>query len=226
MINVIPLIVISGLSALVSFSIGITGIIKYQAKKETDQRLFDVHKNELDTKEVVLKTAEAQLVAASLGIIANDLDGESPVLQTLLNNIIEHLTALGVTNIGNVMFIYHDLEQRNHYSIPIEIAIPIFEKIPESESVWVYELPKVEKIASLVHSVSKDNRLEIEKADETLFQWIKKNNYQIINSRREIFLEFDKTRYPSVIEIQYPIKKASSNKKTFFSWLLSFFNNN
>ncbi|MGK7893591.1 MAG: hypothetical protein AB4372_08195 [Xenococcus sp. (in: cyanobacteria)] len=176
-----------------------------------------------DSEQVVVKSVEAQLVAASLGVIPNDREGGAPIIGTLFTKTSEYLLAQGVQSFGNAMCIYHDIEPRNHKSIPIETIIPIFEPVAETESIWIYELPTVNNMASLVYRGSIDNVLEIVEADKTLTKWIEKNNYQIIGSNREVYLEYDENRKPSAIELQYPVKKLK-NQKSFFSWLLSLFN--
>ena len=177
-----------------------------------------------DSEQVVIKSVEAQLVAASLGVIPNDREGAPPVIGALLNNTYQYLLSQEAKNLGNVILIYHDIESRNHQSIPIEAIIPISNKIAATEKIWIYELPKVDQIASLVYRGSIENILEIVEADKTLTQWIEQNNYQIIGSNREVYLEYDKNRNPIAIELQYPIEKVKY-KKNIFSWLSSFFKN-
>ncbi len=105
------------------------------------------------------------------------------------------------------MCIYHDLESRNHQNIPIETIFPIFEKIAGTEQIWIYELPKVNQMASLIYRGNTDNLLEIIEADQNLTKWIEQNNYQIIGSNREIYLEYDENKNPCIIELQYPVTK-------------------
>ncbi len=177
-----------------------------------------------DSEQVVIKSVEPQLVAASLGIIPNDREGAPPVIGVLLNKTYEYLFAQGGKNFGDVILIYHDIESRNHESIPIEAIIPISDKISATETIWMYELPKVKQMASLVYRGSIDNVSEIVEADKTLTKWIKHNNYQIIGSNREVYLKYDENRKPSAVELQYPVKKIN-NKRNIFSWFFSLFNN-
>ena len=161
-----------------------------------------------ESEQVVIKSVEPQLVAASLGIIPNDREDAPPVIKTLFQKTSEYLLAQGVKNFGNPMCIYHDIEARDHHSIPIETIVPIFEKISATQEIWIYELPKVEQMASLVYRGSIKNVLGLLEADKTLSKWIEQNDYQIIGSGREIYLEYDKDRKPSVIELQYPVEKV------------------
>jgi len=50
-----------------------------------------------------------------------------------------------------------------------------------------------------------------------------KNNYQIIGSVREVYVEYDENNNPSAVELQYPVEKLY--KRSLFSYLFSFFNN-
>jgi len=170
-----------------------------------------------DFEKVVVKTVESQLVAASLGIIPNDREEAPLIIGTLFNKTTKYLLAQGVTNFGNAICIYHDIESRDHKSLPIETIIPIYDEISGTENIWVYELPKVDQMASLVYRGSVDNILAVVEADKTLTKWIEQNSYQIIGSNREVYLEYDKDQKPSVIELQYPVKKTKSKGNIFWN---------
>lgn len=161
----------------------------------------------MDLEQVVIKSVESQLVASSLGIIPNDREDAPSVIIPLFEKTYQYLINQGVSNFGNAMCIYHDLELRNHQNIPIETIFPIFDKIPGTENVWIYELPKVNQMACLVYRGAIDNILEIVEADQTLTKWIEQNNYKIIGSSREIYLEYDENKNPCAIELQYPVRK-------------------
>ena len=181
-----------------------------------------------DSEKVVLKSVEPQLVAASLGIIPNATEVEkiAPIIAKVFNIAYQHTQNNGLEKIGNLICIYHDIKLRDSdinlrdISIPIEGAVPIFETIPNSEQVWVYELPKVESMASIVHKGSLGT---IQQSYDALFEWADRNNYQIMGSIREIYLEYDENRNPSATEVQFPVRKLKV--QNFFSWFLSFFNN-
>ena len=173
-----------------------------------------------DSEQVVVKSVESQLVAASLGIIPNDREGAPSVIVPLFQKTGEYIINQGITNTGNAICIYHDIEARNHQSIPIEAIIPIFNQIPSTPEIWIYELPKVDNMASLVH---RGPLSTLEEAYDELSAWITKNNYQIIGSVREVYVEYDENRNPVATELQYPVKKVKV-QKSFFSWLFSLFN--
>ncbi len=59
-------------------------------------------------------------------------------------------------------------------------------------------------MASLVH---RGSLATLEESYEALFSWIEKNNYQIIGSVREVFLEYGENFNPLVTEVQVPINK-------------------
>ncbi|ELS01326.1 transcriptional regulator, effector-binding domain/component [Xenococcus sp. PCC 7305] len=172
-----------------------------------------------DAEKVVLKAVETQWIAATLGVIPNYRDS-GPILNTLFTKAFQYAQENKVEIIGSPICIYHDNTIRES-NIPIETIIPIAQEISANEEVWVYQLPKVNNMASIVH---KGSFATIEKVYDILENWIKDNNYQINGSLREIYIVNDQGGDNSVTEIQYPVEKIK-NKKNFFSWLLSLFNN-
>ena len=165
-----------------------------------------------DAEKVVLKSVEAQLVAANFGIIPNATEVEkiAPIIANLFDVAYRYTLQNGLDRIGNLICIYHDIKLRDSdvnlrsTSIPIEAAVPIFETIPNNEQIWIYELPKVDSMASIVHKSSLGT---IKQAYETLFKWSDDNQYQIMSSIREIYLEYNENRIPIATEVQFPVKK-------------------
>ena len=105
----------------------------------------------INSGKIILKSVKSQLVAASLGIIPNDRESAPSVIVPLFEKTYEYLINQGVNNFGKAICIYHDLESRNHQNIPVETIIPIFEKIPVVENIWIYNLPKVDQMLSIIH---------------------------------------------------------------------------
>lgn len=175
-----------------------------------------------DSGNIVLKSVESQLVAASLGITldASSVEISTPVINDLFATTLSFVVESGA-QLGTFMVLYHDMELRKFKSVIVEVAISITEKIPENKKVWVYELPGVENMATIVHRGSLET-LEI--AYKSLETWIKTNNYQVIGPAREVYLELDQDNKPSVTEVQFPVRKIE-NKNNFFSWLFYLFNN-
>ncbi len=176
-----------------------------------------------DSEQVVLKTVESQLVASGLDIMPTDIDPEiaGSILEPIFNKTVQYAISQDAQPSGSLISIYYDLRTRNHINIPVEAIVPISKKIPENDLIQVYELPTVEKMASIVH---RGSFATIAKSYEKLDNWIKKNNYQIIGGVREVYINFDQGGDKSITELQYPVEKIS-NRGNIFSWLLSLFNN-
>lgn len=100
------------------------------------------------------------------------------------------------------MTLYHE----DNTSIQdMEVVEPITKSIPESDSVKVYELPVVEKMACIVHNGSFTT---IGKTYETMYEWISENKYSICGPIREIYHKGEwATENPDeyVTELQFPI---------------------
>jgi effector-binding domain-containing protein len=73
--------------------------------------------------------------------------------------------------------------------------------------VLIYELPGVEKMATVVHHGSYNT---INQAYAALPAWIETNGYKIIGSNREVYIiggnQQDNESY--VTEVQFPVAKA------------------
>ena len=172
-----------------------------------------------DSEQVVLKPVAAQWVAATLGVIPNYADS-APILERLFAQAFGYAQANNVEIIGSPICIYHDNTIRES-SIPVEAIIPIANEIAGNEQVWIYQLPKVKNVASIVH---KGSFATIVPAYETLTKWMEKNNYEINGSLREIYIVNDQGGENSVTEIQYPVEQVDG-KTSIFSKFCSFLSN-
>ena len=174
-----------------------------------------------DAEQVVLKSVEPQLVASGLDIMPTDIDPEiaGSILEPLFNRTVQYAISQDAQPSGSLISIYYDLKTRNHINIPVEAIVPIPKEIPENDLTQVYELPKVENMASIVH---RGSFATIAESYEKLDNWIKKNNYQIIGGVREVYVNFDQGGDDSITELQYPVEKIS-NHGNIFSWFLSLF---
>lgn len=87
----------------------------------------------------------------------------------------------------------------------IEVAEPITKFISGNDTVKVYELPAVDKMACIVHNGSFS---EIGKTYKVISQWIEKNNYKISGPVREIYHKGEwATNNPEehITELQFPL---------------------
>jgi len=159
----------------------------------------------LNSEQVVIKSVESQWVVASLGVIPNYKDS-TPILEHLFTQTFGYAQANNAEIMGAAICIYHDNTIRAS-DIPVEIIAPISQEITANNEVWVYQLPEVNQVASIIH---KGPFNTIEKVYDTLDDWIKSNQYQINGSLREIYLKYDKGGDNSVTEIQYPVEKIKN----------------
>lgn len=171
-----------------------------------ETRLQELEKEQvMPNYEVLLKPVEAQLVAATVGIIPNYQEC-GVVVRRLFDRVYHHAYSQGLKNVGCGISIYHDTKLRER-DIPVEVAAAIFEAIPSNEQVWIYQLPGVETMACIIHHGSFES---LGQAYNALLTWIEKNGYQIVGSTREVYLQYEREGNPNeyVTEVQVPIEKV------------------
>ena len=156
--------------------------------------------------DVLLKPVEAQLVAATVGVIPNYQDCE-PIFDRLFERVYSYAYSKGLKKVGYGISIYHDTKLRN-CNIPVEVAAAIFEEIPDDEQIWIYQLPEVETMASVIHQGAFTG---LGQAYNALLAWIENNSYRIVGSTREIYLQYERDGDPEryITEVQVPLEKAS-----------------
>ena len=171
-------------------------------------RLQELQEKLMSNYEVIVKPVESQLVAATLGIIPN-FDDCASILEKLFDRVYGYVFSQGIKKVGSGINVYHETKLRDK-DIPIEVVVPIPQAIPNNDpqtnSIWIYQLPEVEKMARVVHHGSFDSLGE---AYSTLLEWIEKHKYQIAGSTREIYLQYERNGNPNeyVTEVQIPIEK-------------------
>lgn len=155
--------------------------------------------------EVLLKPVEAQLVAATVGIIPNYQECGA-IFDRLFDRVYNYAYTQGLKNVGCGISIYHDTKLRDR-DIPVEAVAAIFESIPSNEQIWVYQLPGVETMAYVIHQGSFDS---LGQAYNAILKWIETNGYQIVGSTREVYLQYEREGDPNqyVTEVQVPVEKV------------------
>ncbi len=170
-----------------------------------ENQLQQLEEGKMPNYDVVLKSVESQLVAATIGVIPNYEDC-GPIFDRLFDQAYEYVARQGIKRVGAGIALYHDTKLRDQ-NIPVEAAAPIYEPIPNSDAVWVYELPSVETMACVVHH---GTFATLGQAYNALLEWIEHNHYQIVGATREVYLQYerggDATQY--VTEVQVPVEKA------------------
>ncbi|MEM7725200.1 MAG: MerR family transcriptional regulator [Cyanobacteria bacterium P01_A01_bin.45] len=177
--------------------------------KRVEIRLQELEmEGKMPNYEVILKPVASQMVAATVGVIPN-YDECGAIFDRMFDEVFSYAFSQGIKQIGSGISIYHDTKLRDRY-IPVEAAAPIYEKIPSSEKVWIYELPAVEEMACVIHHGEFSS---LGKAYRTLLEWVEKNGYRVVGSTREVYLEYEKGGDESkyVTEVQIPVEKYSNN---------------
>jgi effector-binding domain-containing protein len=156
--------------------------------------------------EITIKSVEPILSATIRKTFhSNKFDEE---LETMWSDVNNHINLNGGKRTIPCMMIYHtgwwNMDETS--LLDVEVVEPITKAFKESDTVSVYELPAINKLASIVH---KGPFATMHKANELLFTWIKQNNYLICGPIREIYHKGDwATKDPQeyITELQIPIK--------------------
>ncbi|MBW4631626.1 MAG: MerR family transcriptional regulator [Iphinoe sp. HA4291-MV1] len=151
--------------------------------------------------EVVLKTVEPIKVASIREILPNYAS-----IGRLYSELLEYFKQHKVKEGDYWGAIWHDPVYKES-DVDGEAVISFEGEIPSTERLKVYELPVVEKMATVVHNGSYSS---INQAYAALPAWIETNGYKIIGSNREVYIvgghEQDNESY--VTEVQFPIAQA------------------
>ena len=153
--------------------------------------------------DIVIKKIEPRMVASVRGVVPTP-----PDQRLLWDKLMDYLREKNAKMIGPPLAIYHDPEFKDR-DWDIEVVMPLSEKIAPGQSVQVYELPEVEKMACVVHTGPFATIME---AYNALARWIDQNGYQIVGPGRELNLRLpeklgDQHDPNTVNEIQFPVEK-------------------
>ncbi|MDY6938735.1 MAG: MerR family transcriptional regulator [Cyanobacteriota bacterium] len=173
---------------------------------QVEARLQEIEQEKkMSNYDVVLKPVEPQLVAATVGVIPN-YEECGPIMEDLFDRAVNFATIGGLKPVGCGISVYHDTKLRDR-DIPVEAAVRITERIPTKDGVWVYELPGVETMACVVH---RGPFSSLGQAYNSLIAWVEANQYSVVGSTREVYLEYDREGDPSdyVTEVQIPVEKS------------------
>lgn len=162
--------------------------------------------------DITIKRVEPILVASMRKTFAQENFDES--LGAMWPKLNETIEQKGIKKTIPCMMLYHsgwwDLKQLNlHYDekmLDVEVAEPVTKAFEGNEEVEVYSLPLVEKMASIVHHGPFST---IPKTCDSLFDWMKHNQYVAAGPIREIYHKGDwATDDPNeyITELQVPIQ--------------------
>lgn len=153
--------------------------------------------------EVILKPVEVIPHAAS---IRDTIPAYNTVGQ-LFKELIAYLGQNNAQPQGFCAAIWHDPEYTEK-DVDAEAIIVLPETLKGNERIQVKSLPAVDTVAAIIH---RGTYSTLNQAYGAIMQWIEANNYQIVGSNREIYLqggaEQDNPDY--ITEIQFPVMKAA-----------------
>lgn len=151
--------------------------------------------------EAIIKKIEPIKVASIRETIPN-----YPAVGRLFDELFVYLQQHGIKPGKYCAAIWHDLGYQES-EVDGEAVISIDSPIPGNERIKGYELIGFEKLACTIHHGSYKT---INQAYNSLLAWIEANNYKIVGSNREFYIqgghEQDNESY--VTELQFPVEKA------------------
>lgn len=162
--------------------------------------------------DITIKRVEPILIASIRKTFAKkSFDKNLEMMWPKVNN---YINDKGVKRTIPCLMLYHsgwwNLKQLNimydDQMLDVEVAEPVTKTFEGNDEVQVYELQRVEKLASIVH---KGPFSTISKTCEMLFDWMKYNKYVADGPIREIYhkgewVTTDSNEY--ITELQVPIK--------------------
>lgn len=162
--------------------------------------------------EIIIKTVEPILVASTRKVFAKKSFNEN--LKQMWPTVNNYINEKGIKRTIPCLMLYHsgwwDMKQweiiYDEQTLDVEVVEPVTKYFEGNGEVQVYELPKIEKMACIVHHGSFSM---IGKTFDTLFEWIRQNNYVSYGPIREIYHKGDwVTDNPNeyITELQIPIK--------------------
>jgi effector-binding domain-containing protein len=151
--------------------------------------------------DIVLKKGKDILVATLRDIIP-----EYSQQGHLWEELVSHIEKHGAKILSPCMVIYHE-EGYKESEVDAEVIEPIDKEIPATDRIEVKKLIPYENLATIVHKGSYQN---LYMSYGEIMKWIKRNDYEIIDSSRELYIkgEWNSDSIDEyVTEIQIPVKK-------------------
>ncbi len=131
--------------------------------------------------DVIVKAVQPQLVAARREVAPDD-DRITYVFEEL-ERYVDRFHARADKP---PMTIYHDPDYRDE-DIDAEVVVPLTMPIPGSDEVRVFEMPRIERAACVVHAGS---YAAVYQAYNALLAWIEANGYCMTGPIREVYLGY------------------------------------
>ena len=162
--------------------------------------------------EIIIKSVEPILIASTRKVF--DKGGFDQNLDQMWSTVNNYINEKGVKRTIPCLMLYHsgwwDMKEWNIFydeqTLDVEVVEPVTKVFAGNGEVQVYDLPKIEKMACIVHNGPFST---IGKTFDTLFEWLKQNKYVADGPIREIYhkgdwLTDDPNEY--ITELQIPIK--------------------
>ncbi|TDV41362.1 MerR family transcriptional regulator [Actinophytocola oryzae] len=153
----------------------------------------------MPTDDVQVKKVEpvrvAELSAVAAGFEPNAI---TPVIGPLYEELMNLLTAAGVSPVGPPIAYYEDAPGGG---VVVHATFPV--NVDAVEGTQVVDLPGFERAATIVHRGDMDNVLS---TIQTLATWIDENGHTSAGYNREVYLEIMGERDTWVTELQEPLR--------------------
>ena len=171
-------------------------------------RLREMEKEgKMPHQDVVLKSIEPQHVVSIREIIPTPLS-----VGMLLSEGFGALGKKGIQPSAAPQAIYHD-EEFKLEQMDVEVIIPVAASVKQDvlladgRKFAVRDLPAVSSVASIIHIGSYDGLTDTYQA---LGKWIEADGYRIAGASREIYLKPAGSDDQPIVEVQWPVEKATS----------------
>jgi effector-binding domain-containing protein len=148
--------------------------------------------------EITIKRVEPILVASMRKVVKRFDFEECGKMWEIVNHFIDHSDTK--RTIPCMSLYYNAVDAWD-----IEVAEPVTRLVQDNDTVKVYELPAVDRMACIVHHGSFET---IGETYESIGKWIEQNHYQVNGPVREIYHKGEwATSNPEeyVTELQYPL---------------------
>ena len=151
--------------------------------------------------DVIVRQIEPQLVAAQREVAPDD-----DRITEMFEELERYVDRFNARADKPPLTIYHDPEYRDE-DIDAEVAVPLNKTIPESAEVRVLELPRMERVACVVHSGS---YATIYQAYNALLAWIEANGFHMAGPIREIYLSYSADGLGFELPSTYIVKESGA----------------
>ncbi|GGY41550.1 MerR family transcriptional regulator [Streptomyces xanthochromogenes] len=159
----------------------------------------------MPTNDVVIKSIPAMRVAELTATAASfEPEAVGPVIGPLYDELFRRLDAAGIAAAGPGVAHYEDAPEGDGRVI-VHAAVQVAAPLREDGAFRVFDLPPVDRAATIVHRGSMDTVLP---AAQALARWIDGNGYRATGLPREVNLECPDDRDDWVTELQAPVTAA------------------